>query len=185
VYQIETDEQILLNVLAQSYSEPGTSKLPKAQARPELWKLPGFSGKSRVLTSFGHLPIEALRRNDPIRTSVGSYVKVTWIDKIGLDAEFLATNSQAQPVFIPAGSIGGSKPATDMLISPGQVVQTACSQLGRWSSRTAGSLVGVGSISRKPQNGFTYYLFGCDTACSVCVDGIWCEVEPKAVSNTD
>lgn len=180
-----SDEQILLNVKEQSNSEVRIAKSRNSRKELAKWTLPGFSGKSKVLTSFGRMPIEALRRNDPLKTSSGSYVKVTWIDKVGLDAEFLATYSQAQPIYIPAGSFGGMKPLSDMLLSPAQVVQASSSQLGQGSFRTALSLVGIGTISKKPQNAFTYYLFGCDAPCSVCVDGIWCEILPKSSGSTE
>ena len=179
------DEQVLLNVREKSRSQPDITHARTSQNEPAKWTLPGFGGKSRVLTSFGHLPIEALRRNDPLKTSSGSYTKVTWIDSIGLDAEFLSSHSQAQPIYIPAGSFGGMKPGSDMLLSPAQVVHASSSQIGQGSFRTASSLVGVGYISRKPQNAFTYYLFGCDTPCSICVDGIWCEISPKSLASTE
>ena len=102
-----------------------------SQKEPAKWTLPGFGGKSRVLTSFGHLPIEALRRNDPLKTSSGSYTKVTWIDSIGLDAEFLSSHSQAQPIYIPAGSFGGIKAGFRYAVVAG--AGCSCILLPDWS----------------------------------------------------
>jgi hypothetical protein len=172
-----SDEQILQNVGAQAHS---TSCIPTPEGRsekPSHWTLPGFSGKSKVLTSFGQLPIEALRRNDPLKTSSGTFLKVSWVDRIHLDHDFLSSHPHAQPILFPAGSLGHLKPLANTLVSPAQKILTS-TPVGNSSFKPASALVGRGRISKKPQAAFTYFLFGCESACSVCIDGIWCSVLP-------
>ena len=177
-----SEEQILQNVALLSQVGVGrsTPKKPQVkQAAPPEWRLRGFDGKSRVLTSFGELPIEALRRNDPVKTLSGKFLKVTWVDAIKLDPEFTNTHPQAQPVCIATGAIGPNKPSREMRVSPAQTVQ-ASAHHGGVSQQKARDLAGHCGVSSKQVAGFTYFTFGCDEPCSVCVDGIWCEVFPKS-----
>ena len=51
----------------------------------------------RVTTSFGDLPVQALRRRDPLRLQAGTLATVEWVDCINLDEEFLAGNPDAPP----------------------------------------------------------------------------------------
>lgn len=176
-----SDEQILLNVAAQACATPSSPKPKIRRAQPMHWDLPGFSGKSKVQTSFGQMPLEMLRRNDPVKTLSGAYLKVRWVDSINLDHEFLSSHSHAQPILIPAGSLGQGTPLVDMLVSPAQNIQAA-TNVGNSSLRPASELVGRGRINRKPQTAFTYFLFGCETDCSVCIDGVWCSTPPASGS---
>ena len=176
--QMLSEEQILRNV---SLRIPAAEKTQQRERPPRAtakWTIMGFGAKSKVLTIFGHLPIEALRRNDPLKTECGKFSKVMWVDAIKLDPGFLSANPQAQPILIPAGAIGHSKPAADMLVSPAQMVQSSGLN-GRKSFVSAASLAGPGGISKKPHSCFTYYLFGCGEECSVFVDGLWCRIFPK------
>lgn len=142
------------------------------------WHLQGFCAQSKVLTSFGALPIEALRRNDPLKTHDGRFLKVTWVDKYMFDHDFLDAHPEAQPVRIPMGAIGPRLPHCDMLVSPAQLVQTSAHH-GRPSFRPAVEALGARSISRKPVSCMTYFLFACQEDCAVNIDGIWCQI-PKS-----
>ena len=179
--QTLTDAQILQSVAAQAAVAQAPAAPPvvekPAQSTAE-WVIPGFCGKSKVLTSFGNLPIEALRKNDPLKTAAGKFRKVTWVDKVTFEPEFLASHPEAQPVLIAAGKFGAGKPAVDMLVSPAQSVQSAA-RYGSVSFRKAKELISGGGGTARPQSSVTYYLFGCDSPVEVCVDGIWCEVSPK------
>ena len=185
-----SDTQILMNVAAQAAvsdaPEPATRKpVATAPVAPTVaWAMPGFCGKSKVLTSFGNLPIEALRKNDPLKTASGTFRKVTWIDKITFEPEFLAAHPEAQPVLIAAGKFGAGKPAVDMLVSPAQSVQSSA-RYGTVGFRKAKDLVSGGGGTARPQSSVTYILFGCDAPVEVCVDGIWCEVGPKDARHGD
>lgn len=183
--QTLTDAQILLNVAAQAAvpESPGVRDTAVIQDKQSVrdapeWVMPGFCGKSKVMTSFGNLPIEALRKNDPLKTASGAFRKVTWVDKVTFEPEFLAAHPEAQPVLIARGKFGAGKPVVDMLVSPAQSVQSVA-QYGTLSFRKARTLTSGGGGAARPQSSVTYYLFGCDASAEVCVDGIWCEVGPR------
>ena len=179
VNKVLSDEEILSNVKAHA----GPVKRPvRARRRTRQileWKTPGFGGKSRVLTSFGPLPLEALRKNDPVKTATGDFVKVAWIDRFGLDAEFLSVTTQAQPILIPAGTFAPARPERDMFVSPAQKIQISPT-LASAEFKHASALSGWARIARKHHTAFTYYLFGFEDACTVCVDGLWCSMPIRA-----
>lgn len=180
--QMISDAQILLNVAAKAVATPAPEEAPAPEPRQErkntlAWDIPGFCGKSKIVTSFGNLPIEALRRNDPVKTASGDFRKITWVDKFTLDPDFMNSHPEAQPVLIRAGSLGTGKPAVDMFVSPTQLVQSS-GHHGKIAFKNATDLVTCGTAAAKPQASFTYYIFGCDKPISVCVDGIWCETLP-------
>lgn len=172
-----SDERILKNVAAKAQSTSSSTKRNRPRAIPFHWYLPGFGGKSKVQTSLGQMPIEMLRRNDPVKVKSGTFLKVSWIDSICLDHEFLASNPQAQPILVPAGSLGQGKPLADMLVSPAQSIE-ASAHIGVSALKPASELIGRCRISTKPQTAFTYFLFGCEAVNSVCVDGVWCRTSP-------
>lgn len=176
-----SDQEILLKVgqRVQSPAQAVKPEKPAAAQKADAWTMPGFGGKSKVVTSFGQLPIEALRRNDPVKTSSGRFLKVSWVEKISLDFDYLKRYPEAQPVLVGAGSLSKTTPASDMLVSPAQEFKTAV-QYGECSLRISSDLVGRNGISRSYQSSFTYFLFGCAEDCFVCVDGIWCPLPDTA-----
>lgn len=98
-------------------------ELPTCAAAEDDWTLPGFAGKTRIRTTFGDLPVEALRVNDPLVTPLGRVLKVRRIDRIGLDRGFLLARPSAQPVLIPENALGRGLPMQDMLVSPAQELE--------------------------------------------------------------
>ncbi len=172
----ENDLSMLSSVMRQAETAPAVR--PAGTAPETLaWYKPGFGAKCRVMTSFGALPIEALRRRDPVKTSSGRFMEVQWVDQIRLDAKFMSLHPKANPVAIPKGALNGMTPETDILVSPGQALRMP----GRTGSDTvskAGGLIGRNGIAAKPQSGFTYYLFHCGEPVMVSIDGLWWEVSP-------
>ncbi|MCX7888335.1 MAG: Hint domain-containing protein [Rhodobacteraceae bacterium] len=143
----------------------------------EPWTFAGFSGDARVMTSFGELPIKALRLRDPLRTPDGSYVTVQWIDRLNLDEGFLHGRPDAHPVCIAAGALGQERPKNELVVSPHQVVATNDLQF-RQEFRSARDLTGRPGIMRRPGTVVTYYLFHCGKPATVMVEGVWVRVEP-------
>lgn len=153
---------------------------PVARPRKPLqavdWHLSGLVGKARVATTFGDLPVEALRCRDDIRTYSGATAKVKMVDKIHLDQDFLRNHPGALPIRIPAGSIGPGRPTRDVYVSPGQEicldphVATAFYRAQHLSARFRMDL----SYS----SGLTYHRFHCGTPEIIKVDGIWIRVSP-------
>lgn len=141
------------------------------------WTLPGFSGNARVTTSFGNLPIQALRLRDPLRTKSGTFASVDWVKKMHLDEEFLRTHPDAQPISIRAGALGQGIPAVDLVVSPHQKVNVSRLQFSQ-DFRYARDLTDTPGIMRKPELLVTYYQFHCTLPVTVCVEGTWVSVCP-------
>ena len=173
-----SDEDILSNVLNKSRVAEAAARKRRRTRQLIDWKAPGFAAKARILTSFGQLPVEALRRNDPVKTSNGNFLKVAWIDKFGLDAEFMSVQPSAQPMLIPAGTFASNRPETDILMSPAQRLHIGPS-VGSGAVKPASDLAGWGRITRKNHTSFTYFIFGFETDCTVSVEGLWCDIPAR------
>ncbi len=144
---------------------------PDEAPGPVVWNIPGFGGKNRVGTAFGDLPIEALRLRDEIRTSAGSMVRVKWIDKLHLDADFIKKHPDALPIRIPANCFGRGRPMKDMLVAPRQELCVDAHVATRF--QTALDLYAQARAHRVQQNELTYYRFHCGEPVCVRVEGVW------------
>lgn len=129
------------------------------------------------MTSFGGLPVQVLRLHDPLRTTDGTIQRITWIDKIQLEEEFLAKFPDAQPVMIRAGALGPNLPAQDIMVSPHQKVAV---QTGGYTTelRTARDLLGRPGVMRQAQKLVTYYMFHLGQPAKVTVDGVGIHTAP-------
>lgn len=154
----------------------GPGRRPPRQA-PINWSLPGFCSGARVTTSFGDLPIQALRRRDPLRTVQGTLATVEWVDCIQLDADFLESNPDALPVRICAGALGNGRPERDLLVSPHQMVNVSPSQF-RQDFRRARELTDLPGIMRQPEMLLSYHVFHCSVPTAVMVEGVCVSVSP-------
>jgi len=151
---------------------------PAAATRTEReWTLPGLCWNASVMTSFGALPVQVLRKHDPLRLTDGQVARIAWFDKIQLDEGFLAAYPDAQPIMIRAGALGGTLPAQDILVSPGQQVLTRGADFAS-EVREARDLLGRPGVMRSPQSIVTYYMFHCGQAARVSVEGIGLLTEP-------
>ena len=141
------------------------------------WTLPGFASTMRVSTSFGDLPLQALRVPDPLRTASGDFARVAWIDHIRLDESFLEANPDAQPVLIPAGSLGPDRPRVDLLVSPHQKLTLTHAGMAP-EIRLARDFLDRPGVSRKPMLSVSYTLFHCGEPVVVMVEGLAARVAP-------
>lgn len=148
------------------------------------WSLPGFGQGARVVTGFGNVPVEALRLRDPVKTRDGRFLPVKHIDTIRLDRRFLLTHPDAQPVEIPKHSLAQNAPTRDVLMSGEQKIRLP-GQINQTIGKPAKVFAGLGRVQRKYQGYFTYYVFHCGEACVASVDGLWVDVEPKQLGNTE
>lgn len=140
------------------------------------WYLPGFVGSARVTTTFGDLPIEALRLRDDLRTYSGANARVQMVDKIHLDDEFIRTRQDALPIRIPANSFGLGKPMRDISVSPGQEI---CPDAHVASTfMPAREMRGRFNVDTTHSAGLSYYRFHCGEPTIVRVEGIWVRVQP-------
>ena len=151
----------------------GRRPLPRAIA----WTLPGFGETARVTTSFGDLPLQALRKRDPLRTPQGAIRPVHWCDRLRLDEGFLAANPDAQPIVIPANALGHGLPKADLIVSPHQKIGIRPPGHGQ-EFRLARDLTSRPGILRRPVEAMTYHLFHCEMPTAVLVEGVVVEVAP-------
>jgi Hint domain len=142
--------------------------------RPVEWNLGGFTGQVRVRTTFGDLPIDALRIGDEIRTASGQVERVRWIDKLHLDEDFLTRHTSARPIRIPENTFGVGRPSRDLMVSPGQQVCVDANPASTF--RPAAELCVTSQADRLPTAGLTYYRFNCGGPASVHVEGVWVRV---------
>jgi hypothetical protein len=139
--------------------------------RKAIWTLPGFSGKTRIRTAFGDLPIEALRVNDPIPTTQGRTLHVRRIDLMGLDRAFLLCHAEAQPIQILAHALGRGLPQRDMLVSPGQELMATIGNSPARQMR-AGEITGIHSVAPVLHGVLAYYTFELSAPAFVYAEGI-------------
>ena len=178
------DDAILASVMAKSAPVEGAKRLPLAPEKTRKtesgvrWTLPGFEGKCRVSTSFGDLPIEALRVRDKVKCLSGGYAEVKWIDAIRLDVDFMIRHNEAHPIMIRARALGGNFPTNNMLVSPAQTIVIPDAS-GESRSVLAAELEGHPNIMRIHKNETTYYRFHVGTPEQVCIEGSWFFVSPE------
>lgn len=174
--EFDPDEEILNHVLQAVGTEGACVENAKPEKIAKTWGLPGFLGKARVTTSFGELPIEALRRRDQLRTITGDYLPVAWIDCVKLDGDFLRHHPEARPVQILAGVLGHGTPKTEIWVSRQQQVQYSSF---KQETCTVNRLLQRKGILPRMNDLATYYLFHCGKPAMVCVEGLWCLTEPQ------
>lgn len=147
------------------------------KAEPRLsWYLPGLSGKSKVGTVFGDLPIEVLRVRDDLRTYSGTTVHVQSVDRIHLDEDFLRKQPSALPLRIPANAFGQGRPSQDMLLAPGQEISSDVHVVSSFVK--ASDLRSRFNPDLSQSTGLTYIRFHCGAPAIVRVDGLWVRVSP-------
>jgi hypothetical protein len=155
-------------------SEPVTTKTKKS------WSLPGFGAGARVTTAFGYVPVEALRRRDPIKTRDGRFLEVKHIDRIQLDRRFLLTHPEAQPIAIPKNGLAAAMPSQTVLMSGGVKIQLP-GRFDQVSGKLAADYVGLGKVERQLHGYFTYYVFHCGEPCTASVGGLWVDLDPDSL----
>lgn len=177
-------DSALLQRIATQVAQPVQKKQPNTidldgpdLAEPKTWNFKGFGPKSRVLTSFGYVPLEALRRRDPIKCFDGRFLEVDFVDEIRLDRRYLIDHPEAQPILVPRDSLGASRPIADMFVSGAQPLRST-DRTSDACSVTAEDMIGRAGIMRKSHGYFTYYRFHCGEPCVAQIDGVWCEIKP-------
>jgi hypothetical protein len=165
-------ERSLLDAIAAAVPKPAPAPAaPSAPKRGDFWTLPGFCGQARVTTSFGDLPLQALRLRDPLRTTSGNFAPVRHVDALKLDEEFLARFPDAQPILIRAGALGPGRPRSDILVSPHQRLGVGDTSF-RPDFRMARDLLDRPGVIRRPEMLLTYYVFHCGEPQVVTIEGV-------------
>lgn len=166
--------------LASKPSDPAPVE-PEAATVRGLWSLPGFGPMLRIVTSFGPVPAQALRQRDLVRTRTGEFRKIEWVDRMVLDEGFLKSVPSALPVLIRAGALGPGLPASDVLVSPEQVLCIAGPGVAP-RHVAARELLNRPGVLRRPEQIFTYTRFHCGEPVEVQAEGIWLKANPPGVS---
>lgn len=154
-----------------SAAVPARTATQPAARTDRHWSLPGLCWNTSVMTSFGALPVQVLRKHDPLRLTDGAVARIAWFDKLQLDDAFLTAYPDAQPVLIRAGALGAGQPAQDMMVSPEQKL-TAHNANFSSELRLARDLIGRPGILRQPQTVLTYYMFHCDQPARISASGV-------------
>ncbi|SDZ20497.1 Hint domain-containing protein [Jannaschia faecimaris] len=176
----EVDEATLLQRVAAQCGSIASNPKESPVATKRTWSLPGFGPGARVTTAFGDVPVEALRRRDPIKTRDGRFLGVQHLDIVRLDRRYLLTHPDAQPIEIQKDGLAPKIPIRTILMSGAQKI----SPLGRFdqvSAEIAADYVELGRAERKLHGYFTYYVFHCGERCTVNIDGIWIDLDHDSI----
>lgn len=131
-------------------------RVPGVEAR--TWTLPGFGPLSRITTSLGETPAQALRKGDLVRTKSGQFKPIVWLDRILLDEEFISLHPDALPVVVRKDALGRGVPSADVHLAPEQPLDAAAHRL-ETRHDTARALLGRPGVLRKAEAMYTYTLF--------------------------
>ena len=162
--------------------KPASVAVP-AQSDAELgaadkWPLPGLAPMTRVRTNFGDVHAIALREGDMVQTRDGEYRKIVWLNRVLLDAGFVASKPESNPIEIRAGAVAKGVPAADLMVSPRQIVAPAGTS-GPGASLEAADLMSRPGISRKRETGLSYTMFHVGEAADVMCEGAFLRFAPQ------
>ena len=177
---IDVQESSLLRKIA---AQCGSVEAPpkKQPTVPEkTWSLPGFGAGARVATAFGHVPVEVLRRGDPVKTQDGRFLKVVHVGTVRLDRRYLLTHPEAQPIAIRKNGLAPAIPSQTVLMAGCQKISPH-GRFNQVSADIAQDYIGLGKAERKPHGYFTYYVFHCGEQCTVNINGIWIDLDPDSL----
>jgi hypothetical protein len=177
------DPSLLRNVAAQGGSVAAPSKEPLS-ATERRWSLPGFGSGAMVATTLGDVPVEALRRHDPIKTRDGRFLLVEHVDSVRLDRRYLLTHPDAQPIAIRKDGLAQSIPSQTTLMSSCQRISSLV-RFDQASVKVAADYIELGMAERRPHGYFTYYVFHCGERCTVNINGLWIDLDPNSLKTPE
>ena len=153
--------------------KPSHQTVPQAEPSPDRWPLPGLAPMTKVRTSFGDVHAVALRKGDLVETRSGEFKPIVWLNRVLLDQEFLNEKTDSNPIRIQAGSVGQAIPASDILVSPRQVVIA-----GKKQRCEASDLIERAGVDQQRETGLSYTMFHLGDPEDVYCDGIYLHFEP-------
>lgn len=160
-------------------SREPVKKMRRTQDQVErTWTLPGFGPLTRITTSLGDVPAQALRERDLVRTRSGDFKPIVWLDRIVLDEEFLSLHPDALPVHIKPNALGRGVPSHDVFLAPRQPIAPRANKLmGRYEDGAL-NLIGRPGVFRKAEAMYTYTLFHLGEPAVVQVSKMFVDIEP-------
>lgn len=156
--------------------KPAQRRVP-VQHEKKVSHLRGFGPMTRISTSFGDVPAQALRERDMVRTRAGQFLPIKWIDRIVLDEGFLKFHPRALPIVFRAGSLGQNLPKRDVMLAPFQRITPQQMILGT-APDTAQAALNRSNVFRQTEHMITYTLFHVGKPVSVLCEGLWVETAP-------
>ncbi|MDJ0827860.1 MAG: Hint domain-containing protein [Rhodobacter sp.] len=135
-------------------------------------RLTGFAPMTRISTSFGEVYAQALRKGDLVRTRTGGFLPIVWLDRILLDAAFLARHPAALPIQIRQGSLASGTPLRTIEVAPAQRL-AAMHGVATQQGREASNLLAHPGVFRKPETGLSYTRFHLGRRAEVRSEGVW------------
>lgn len=154
-----------------SFPNAPQTKTEAGQSNPQGWKVPGFGPNTRIRTTLGDIPASLLRRGDEVITPSGMSCAVEWIDRIGLDEDFLIANPGARLHVVAAGSLSDGLPKADLSVSGCQVL------VGAKADQAPCMPADIGAAIPDAETGVQYTVFHCGRPVLVLAEGVWCQVD--------
>jgi hypothetical protein len=125
---------------------------------------------TKILTTAGEMPVEALRIGDDLVTFFGGIRKIKWIGQQSFDRRFVKNNRDKLPVRIAAGALGRGLPKRDLFVSPGHSML-----LGGRLVLAKALVNGVTITQGAAPEQIHYYLIEFETHDCVQAEGVWSE----------
>ena len=141
------------------------------------WRLPGIYASTRVTTNFGKVPAQLIRVGDVLRTRSGAFLPVRAIRDVKLDADYVERHPEAVPVLIPRGTLNGTLPTQDVLVSPAQPVLNGV-EFRQSEMVEARDIVRGRRSFEVPLGTVVYYQFHLETTAEIHCEGMWVRVMP-------
>lgn len=117
-YDIDLDRLSLR--ISRERDKPAQRAVRRSSTAINLHNITGFGPMARITTSFGEVYAQALREGDMVRTTKGQFARILRVDRIRLDAGFVARHPGVQPIKLRKNSIAPGLPAADILVAPYQ-----------------------------------------------------------------
>lgn len=146
-------------------------------SKPRTWSLPGFGPLTRITTSLGDVPAQALREGDLVRTRDGGFKRIEWLDRITLDEEFISLHPDALPVMIRPGALARGVPGHEVYLAPNQPIAPGANRLNAGKA-IARDLLGRPGVFRKAEAMYVYTLFHVGEPAVVQTSKMFVDVNP-------
>ncbi len=148
-----------------------TRPLDATEVSPARPQIAGLAPDVRVQTDFGPVPISLLRPGDRLKSSDGSWIRLTALRRFGFDADCLEHVPEAQGIYFPAGSLGDGLPTSDVVLAPDQRIEPRRGS-AMAAARCAHECVGQAGIRRIEQSEAVYFIPVCQGTGAVLAEGL-------------
>lgn len=175
---LSTIQERVLSAVSRAQSFDVIPEVEDDEAMDEPVDITGLEAKTRVTTTFGDVPAHLVRVNDTVRTADGTYRKVTKVDVIQFDREFLDAYPDALPILIGADAIRPGVPRQDIVVAPGTQITSGFGTVidGPLKAR---DLLHRPRVRRLRCDHVAYYRFDVGAETSIMTEKTWLAVNGK------